>query len=175
MTMNFRRTIGIVMAVMAMRGVGPVRGQQVSSVPNPITGALNARYPGWVFPAVSRNIAATFNGKPFFPNLVFGDYDGDRRRDYAVRIVYGKDADKMQTVIAFLARGQTFEPHVLDIGPPDPATYLWPALKGAKDHDYETNKDFVYANDGVMFLIDEKAGVAFVYEKGEFRRLVTSD
>ena len=169
------RRAGLALIAALAFGGGSSEAQQTTPVPQVITLALNARYPGWTFPMVLPKVAATFRGKAYLPNFVFGDYDGDRRRDYAVRIVTGKAPERMQTVIAFMAKGQTFEPHFLDTMPEDPSSYLWPAAKGAKDHDYESNKDFVYANDAIMFLIDEKGGVSFIFEKGEFRRVVTSD
>jgi hypothetical protein len=166
---------GVLLIAAIIVGAGSSRAQQTSPVPAAITLGLNARYPGWTFPTVSPSVAAKFKGKAYLPNVIFGDYDGDRRRDYAVRILTGKAPDLMQMVIAFMSKGQTFEVHALNSLPEDPSTYLWPAAKGEEAHDYDSDKDFVYANDAIMFLIDEKAGVSFVWERTEFRMIVTSD
>jgi hypothetical protein len=47
--------------------------------------------------------------------------------------------------------------------------------KGERDYNYETDKKFTYKNDAVFTGYWEKGGVTFVYERGKFRSIVTSD
>ncbi len=62
------------------------------------------------------------------PNMLTADFDGDGKKDYAMRIhSAGKDI-----TLALLDRGSRYESHVLSTDTPDPFTFLLLYEKGAR-------------------------------------------
>jgi hypothetical protein len=47
--------------------------------------------------------------------------------------------------------------------------------KGKKDYNFDTGKNFHYKNDAIFNYIWEKAGVSYIWQKGKFRSVTTSD
>lgn len=47
--------------------------------------------------------------------------------------------------------------------------------KGSRDYNFETGKNFIYKNDAIFVGIFEKAGESYVWQKGKFISIVTSD
>ena len=152
-----------------------LHGQTTSPIiPETIKIILDKEYPNWKFSEVSKDIYDFFeaNRIRFHPNFISGDFNGNGERDYAVQITYKKD----RIVIAFLQRGKNFERHVLETHfDYHTDIYLWLLRKGEKGYDYETEKEFHYAHDSIGVMFFEKAGGSHVFEKGKFRRIVSSD
>lgn len=65
---------------------------------------LNMKYPGWKQTAVAIDCSSDFSR-----SVVGGDFDGDRKRDYAVKFVRGNKG----YIVALLERGSTYQGHVL--------------------------------------------------------------
>ncbi len=57
----------------------------------------------------------------------------------------------------------------------DGGEYIALMKKGEKDYDYETDKNFIYKNDALFSGYFEKGGSSYIYEKGKFRGITTSD
>ena len=74
-------------------------------------------------------------------------------------------------LVVFLTKVAGFEIKVLD---PEGA-YLAVMKQGDWDYSYETNQYFTYQNDAIFAGIFEKGGTTYVYEKGRFRSIITSD
>lgn len=114
---------------------------------------------------------------PFAPNLIRGDWNGDGRMDYAVLIEQGKlkntaneIIEDRRLLIAFVKNRKGFRYSQFDGG-----DFIQLMKKGAKDYDYNTGKDFRYKTDAIFSGIWEKSGVSYVWEKGKFVEIVTSD
>lgn len=103
-------------------------------LPAQIRSYLDGHYKGW-------ELSPTTKGCDFHANkgYVFGDFDGDGRRDFAVKFMKGKKG----YILAFLRRNNSFKAYIL--------------------HDYESD-DAKYSNIGVL-----KKGSVFEYENKKLR------
>jgi hypothetical protein len=161
---------------------GPLPCEPAPELPSAIKSALDSRFPGWQFPAVSEDICKflkDYVARDARPELISGDFDGNGRRDYAALVQHGTvtNSEGMPIghnvyVIAFLKKGSRFKMYIAD---PEGGEYLVLMRKGKRDYDYETNRYFTYANDGIFAGIFEKAGESYIYENGRFRAIITSD
>jgi hypothetical protein len=144
-------------------------------IPSAIKIILNRNYPGWKMGAVSIEVDNFFKGKKFnfMPVLVSGDFDGDGRADYAIKINY----KRKWHAILFLARGGNYKEYVLLAGEnfPDLDVYFSLNKKGEKGFNFETGKHFIYQNDAVEIGFYGKASIAYVYQDGSFNKVFTSD
>lgn len=152
-------------------------------IPPVITGELNRRFPGWRFPKIHDDIhkfLKEYISEDTRPEFIEGDFDGNRQLDYAVLIEYGNiyNADNQPIghniyIVAFLRKGNDFQFHTVDSG--TGSDYLTLMKKGGKDYDFESEKNFTYKNDAIFAGIFEKAGISYVYDRGKFRAILTSD
>jgi hypothetical protein len=74
-------------------------------LPAKVRGYLNSNYLGWKQTATS-----SFCSSDFARSVVAGDFDGDRKRDYAVKFTKGNKG----YIVAFLERRSNYETHVLE-------------------------------------------------------------
>ena len=84
------------------------------------------------------------------------------------------------TAVALLRKGARVELHILDSGtltlePVAVSSGLVLATKGVEAYDYETAKKFRYIHDAIILSNFETSGISYIYEKGRFRAIVTSD
>ena len=143
---------------------------------------LNRRFPGWKFAEVSSDVQQFFKQemKGASPVVISGDFDGNRRRDYAVLIWHGyypkypgqATAAPRDYLVVFLRRGTHYKMHV--IKEPN-GEYIGLAKKGTTDYNYNTDKEITYANDSIFTGILEKGGSSYVYWKGRFYSFISSD
>ena len=94
------------------------------TLPRGITKYLNGNFSGW-------KLAGECSGEEH-KAVLSGDFDGNGKRDYAVKFIRGKQG----FLVAFLNKGSTFMPHYLHIwSDPDEARFSWLILfrKGEKD------------------------------------------
>lgn len=152
-----------------------IHAQTPADVPAPLRSALDRGYPGWSFGRVDADITARLREQRLFPNLVFGDFNGDGRRDAAVKIGQDADGGRKQTVLVFLNQGNGFTAHVVDTGPETSITYLTVQPKGTEDYDFSAEKTFTYAHDTVMLVFDGKGSVSYLFENGKFRKVISGD
>ena len=144
-----------------------IQAQQIS-LPKECVSILNKQFKGWKIAKISADIVDWHkkSKQPFEPNLIKGDWNGDKQMDYAVLIQKGK----VRQTIAFIKKSGQFVPYKLD-----GEDYIGLMKRGEKDYDYETEKDFVYKNDAIFVGIFEKSGVSYIWRKGKFIALITSD
>src|SRR4051812_15426328 len=104
-------------------------------LPSEIRSYFDKKHPGWALARVAPQIDAWFKEYkfPYAPNLLVGDFDGDGKRDYAVRVQSGgKDV-----TVAFVDRGTgKFDAFPLSTDEADPFTFLLLYEKGSKDFDF---------------------------------------
>lgn len=143
-------------------------------IPKAIKIILDRNYPGWEMGAVSNEVDKFFkeNNFKFLPVLVSGDFDGDGRNDYGIKINFkGK-----WHAIVFLARGGDYKEYILAGGTgPGLDVYLSLYKKGEKGFNFETDKYFFFKNDAIEVGFFEKASIAYVYKDGGFDKVFTSD
>jgi hypothetical protein len=153
-----------------------VHGQSTPvGIPNAIKIILDRNYPGWEIGAVSIEVDKFFkeNKFKFSPVLVSGDFDGDSKVDYAIKINY----KGMWHAIVFLARGVGYKKYVLMTGgnAPDLDVYLFLHKKGEKGFNFEAGKYFIFQNDAVEIGFYEKGSIAYIYQENRFDKVFTSD
>jgi hypothetical protein len=146
-----------------------------ADIPNSIKIILDRNYPGWEMGSVSNEVNKFIKENKFklSPVLVSGDFDGDGRADYAIKINYkGK-----WYAIVFFDRGGDYKEYVLMSGEntPDSGIYLLLYKKGDNCLNFETGKRFVLQNDAVEIGFYEKASIVYIYHDGRFDKVLTSD
>lgn len=152
-------------------------------LPPAVRSALDRRYPGWKFPHVNgevRKFVKEYFAPSAAPEFTSGDFDGNGEADYAVLVEHGtifdqrgRSAGKRVRLVAFLKKGGGYKFHLVD--PEGGGEYVFTFRKGGKGYDYDTGKNFTYENDTIATGIFEKAGTSYVYERGKFRAILTSD
>jgi hypothetical protein len=113
------------------------------------------------------------------PYLISGDFDGNRKPDYAALIRSGHTRDRKSKrtwpryfLVAFLRDGRSYRMYVMSN--PD-GEYLCLVQKGTAAYNYDEQKEITYANDAILAGVLEKGGSSYVFEKGRFRSFVSSD
>lgn len=155
-----------------------VQAQSIA-LPKECERVLNKNFRGWKLAKIQKEVDAYHRQKKFLfaPNLIRGDWNGDNRTDYAVLIEQGKlkntageDIDDRRLLIAFVKSRKGFMYFQFD-----GSDFIQLMKKRAKDYDYDTGKDFRYKTDAIFSGIWEKAGVSYVWKKGKFIEIITSD
>ncbi len=142
-------------------------------VPNEARVALDRLHPGWKLAGISYENRQYCYKKdsPYQPTLVWGDFNGDGRRDYAAIVTYGWKTG----VIILLATDQGYKPvevftttrqgerppELLDVGPEGMLLGIGRPRK--------------MLHETVIMQYCEAASVAFVYANGNFRRVYSED
>lgn len=150
---------------------------QESQLPNEIKAMLDKKYVGWQFSEVSSDVDTYFKVSQFLfhPYLIWGDFNGDWKKDYAVQITIPSKQAKKRYVIAYIRDVEKFDEYILDYGSVSPDAYLYPFTKGETDYDYETQQRFYYPHDSIGVIHFGKSGVSYIFEDGKFRKVVSSD
>lgn len=151
------------------------------SLPQKMKLALDRRFPGWKYAEVWEEIRRFLKEEisPFArPDIISGDFNGDARADYAVLIEQKSSVRKLSEagarkfyLVVFLKRRMGSQMHILE---PE-GEYLTLIRRGARDYNYEKQSHFTYQNDAIFNGIFEKAGTSYIYRKGKFRAVLTSD
>ncbi len=160
-------------------------GQEPSlEIPSEIRSMLDKKFPGWKSPEVDQYVLSFLRERVSAnarPEIITGDFDGNGKADHAVVIKHGNALDESGKVIgknvyavAFLKRRNGYKLFVLK-GDGGATEYLTLGKKGTESYDHEAGKKFTYENDSIEGWIFEKAGWAYVYEKGKFRYIYTLD
>jgi hypothetical protein len=134
---------------------------KTTPLPIKIQGYLKKTYPGW-----KQTATATSCIPKFQQSVISGDFDGDGRRDYAVKFTQGNKG----YIIAFLARGVDYSPYVLM-----DTTAQWirntglsVGHKGQRDED-EEGRVSILRNDAPLIGTCESEACYFIYRNGNFR------
>ena len=157
--------------------------QRSVQLPLNVRSALNKRFRNWKFAAVNSDICKFLRenvSADARPEIIEGDFDGNGQSDYSVYIVHGKASRRIVTAVALLRKGARVELHILESGihTPEPVSFssgLVLARKGVEAYDYGTDKKFRYIHDAIILSNFETSGISYIYEKGKFRSIVTSD
>ena len=179
------RILALLLSLLLVASI--TNAQQLSSdIPLTVKFELNRQFPNWQFAEVPQEIHRYFAtlSNPSHPNFIKGDFDGNGQMDYAVYVVYGKPAKRRVGVVALLKRGGTYKSYILVSGEyvpnsrpleADGATYLALNKKGERAFDFGAQKYFIFRRDAIFVGLFEKAGSSYIYERGRFREILTSD
>ena len=159
-----------------LSGCSSGKNQEIQ-LPDKIKVMLNKKYPGWKFAEVSSDVDTYFKVSQslFRPHLIWGDFNGDWKKDYAVQITIPSKPAKKRFVIAYIRDVEDFDEYILDYGSVSPDAYLYLFKKGESDYDYEAQERFYYPYDAIGVIHFGKSGVSYIFEDGKFRKVVSSD
>jgi len=156
-------------------------GLKPEQLPSIVRTELDKRFSGWRFPKVDEGIHRYLReniSADTRPEFISGDFDGNGQLDYAVIIEHGvalgEDGNPVghnTYVVAFLKSGDKLKFYMMDGG----GEYIALIKKGEKGYEYGTGKNFIYKNDAIFSGYFEKGGSSYIYEKGKFRGITTSD
>ena len=165
----------IILAIVAAMTAAPGRGVDL---PQAVRHALSRAYGNWQFATLNPELRADVP-KSTDGNTVIGDFDGDRRRDYAVQIVTGAGTERVQRVVVLLRRGAEYVPFSIEEGPPVDNVYLVLARKGELradlDADENGDKKIRLPADAVDVVYGEAAASTCVFERVRFHCITTGD
>lgn len=159
-------------------GIATAQAQSIE-LPDKCKKLLDKNFSGWKFAKVPEEVGKYFQEKRFSykPNLVEGDWNGDGKIDFAVLIERGnlynsrnEAVGKQRLVIVFVSGKRNYKYFRLE-----GSEYIALINKGEEGYNYETDKNFLYKTDAIFNGFWEKAGVSYVWEKGKFRTITTSD
>ena len=149
-------------------------------LPHPVKVSLDKNFPGWQFPEVSDDdchSVKTWGGNEAYAQLIQGDFDGDHGLDYAVLIEYGSIIDQGIAIgprIYIVAFFHEHDRYKMKVVTREGGGCLQLMRKGEPDYDYQAQRDFTYTHDTIMSGFG-MGGTSYLYEKGKFRAIITSD
>ena len=108
-------------------------------------------------------------------DVLAADLNGDGRRDYAVYILAGKGtAERRQRLLVYLRTEAGYARRTFASAAASELYCLHLFRPGARDYNYETQKHFRYQH-ATVGVFSEKGGSSYVYWRGRFYRITTSD
>jgi hypothetical protein len=133
---------------------------QSVAVPTKIQIYLNMTYPGWKQTGVATNCILKFR-----QSVVAGDFDGDGRRDYAVKFTHHQKG----YIVAFLARGTDYQPYILIDRPARGIRNIGLSIghRGQRDENEEGGVS-VLGNDAPLIGACASEACYYVYRNGGF-------
>ncbi|MFN0139975.1 MAG: hypothetical protein ACKVQW_07795 [Pyrinomonadaceae bacterium] len=103
------------------------------------------------------------------PNFITGDWNGDGRTDHAAMLQLKSNQQQRITVV-LMRSGRNYETYLLAAN-----DGLGSIRRGDRGYNYDTGKNFRYKNDAISSYFWEKAGTSYIWERGRFRGIPTSD
>jgi hypothetical protein len=149
-----------------------IQAEGNTPVPDGVKSVLDQMHPGWKLADISdENRQYCFKkDSRYEPTLIWGDFDGDGKRDFAGIIKYGKST----AVIVFLARGagyrgfEVFATSRLGERPPELLDVFPKATQfGATPHKL--------AYESIAMEYCESSSVVYFYEAGTFHHVKIGD
>lgn len=146
----------------------PTQAQKVN-LPKDCLKILNKKFRGWKLVKV-KEVEGVLGH-----NLIKGDWNGDRKTDYAILIEYGKNRlgngalEPAVWTIAFIKQKSVYSVHKIDGG-----DSIFLKKKGNRDYSYDTQKNFIYKNDAIFVAVNW-SGSSYIWGKGRFVGIATSD
>ena len=143
-------------------------------MPSEIQNRLSSKYQGWRLAEPSREDRQTCFDKRsgFQPSVVWGDFNGDRQRDYAVQITQRRQV----ILLVFLNQGMTYTEYAVNS---DPLGGTIPVLgvskRGEKYLDHERNRNSIFPFETVTAIYCESSAVSFIFRNGRFTKVFVSD
>jgi hypothetical protein len=146
-------------------------------LPTEVRAILNKNFKGWKFSTIIEDIYRFYESDTLkgFPNFVWGDFDGNGEKDYAIKITMTDTSGSRDVVVAFLKTKSKYSYFVLTSHPSNPEVYLYLLKKGEDGYDVANEKPFVYENDSIGVFYFEKAGGSYVFKDNKFIAVITSD
>lgn len=146
--------------------------QESALIPAGVKSILDQMHPGWKLAQISdenRQICFKKDSK-FRPTLIWGDFDGDGKQDYAVIVDYGKKS----SVMAFLARGTGYK--AFELFTPSRSNERAPDLLEVLPKGMQLGtKAQKSAHESIASEYCESSSVFYFYEAGTFHRLLAGD
>jgi hypothetical protein len=178
-----QRRLQAFVVVATLCGPNPVlamtRANSVRGLPQVIASNLDRRFPGWKLALPNDNLIALVNRdrKLVTPEqmcIARGDFDGNGALDYVVHIAVGP-ALRETRLIVYLRNGSRYWHRTLERGGPSTGElYVTVAPKGMQDFDYTNDRTIRYRLPTIMFG-GEKGGYSYLYARGRFSRIISSD
>jgi hypothetical protein len=141
---------------------------------------ISGKFRQWHIAPVTQEVEESAKGANESPTRVFADFDGDGRKDVALLIIEGSNANsgypqrlELLHIAVCLNAGSDVKLRLIDM--PYCGDGITLSRKGAPYYDFETDKEGVYALDGIHAYCFGKAGATYQFESGSFRRIVDDD
>ena len=141
---------------------------------------VTQKFAQWKFAPPPADVAEYAKNKHIDPDVTFGDFDSDGRRDVALLIQQGAHTDpdypkRLETlhIAVCLNTKRGMRLHLIDH--PYCGDGIDTAPRGHQYYNYGTGKEGVYQHDGVAAYCFEKAGATYEFDGKEFQEIVDSD
>ena len=154
------------------------------ALPQSIRSTLDSHFQGWRFSQSDDDVKSHFADRlpSAQPNLITGDFDGNRQVDFAMLVEHknfnepGKTFTHLVETLVFLKKGVSYKLiRLQEPSPSSPEFYLTLARKGDEGQNLHTEKRFRYPNDSISTWFFEKAGGTYIWKKGRFIYITESD
>lgn len=150
-------------------------------MPPAIKSSIDKKFPDWKPLDVNEeiwNYIKYYVSADARPDIIKGDFDGDKQLDYAVLFRHGTakpytyeyNNDDVHLVV-FLNRGNEYRLYELK----DPGEYIMLSESGSMGFDFNEKKRFKFKKDGISSGFFEKSGWEYLYEKDGFKRIYSAD
>lgn len=142
------------------------------TLPAKVKSYLNKSYSGWKLSSVTDGCGSSYSN-----SVVSGDFNGDKKTDYAVKFIKGRRG----YILAFVSSGSNYKTHTLESGSTSDIKNqgLGIARKG-ETYGEIINDDFDRVNrrlqnDAPAGGTCEASAYFYIYKNGAFKRAFTSD
>jgi hypothetical protein len=171
-TMSTCKILLLVTASLYLSLVSNGAAENSAPIPAGVKSVLDQMHPGWKLAEISdenRQICFKKDSK-YRPTLIWGDFDGDGKMDFAAIVTYGKKS----SVMAFLARGTGYKAFELftPSRPNERTPDLLEVLPKGMQLGTTARK---YAHESIAMEYCESSSVFYFYEAGVFHRVVSED
>lgn len=152
-------------------GISTCQAQSIK-LPNDCQKILKSRFRSWKLAEIQVEIIDYFKRERAYeqPNLIKGDWNGDGKNDYAV-LLQNKNNSQEKIIVALMKTRTSYKNYTLNAND----DCIMSVKKESKGYDFEKKKSFRYKNDAIFTYFWEKAGSSYIWEKGKFRAISTSD
>ncbi|MEO6051368.1 MAG: hypothetical protein ABIP78_08560 [Pyrinomonadaceae bacterium] len=132
---------------------------------------LDTKFRSWRLAEVKKEIVDFYKREfPYEqPNSIKGDWNGDGKIDYAVQL-QNRQSSESQIIVVLMKSRSGFDTYFLEA-----ADCIGSEKKGSKGYNFDAQQSFRYKHDAIFSAIWEKAGTTYIWEKGRFRGILTSD
>ena len=144
-----------------------------SDVPLACRRSIDARFPGWTLSPPPAAYADYAKQRKLTTNIAQADFDSDGTRDTAVLIIAPGAGGSSPYIVVCLAKKTGINTVV--IRDPYCRDGIGVTPKGTKAYDFEAEKDITYRTNGVAAVCFEQAGATYIFENGDFKRVIDSD
>ena len=139
--------------------------------------SLDSRFPEWQWGRVAQEIKR-FHKEMYgvdYPLFIVGDFNGDNKDDYAMKLTILSDGGMQDIAVAFVSSDSTFSYHVLSQRKSSYEVYMFLQPRGKQYYDFEADEQSIFSHDAIGMYVFEKAGGTFIFKNGKFEVVHTSD